>query len=207
MRTHTNQDQLNLIEETSIELKFQKGNSISTRTAWMIAFFLQIFGITFILFLFFLLGVLFFVSIRRGDLGGELLKNLLTFLSPSWTISIIVLTIVLLSFASSLYSPLFTFWIFDRRNREMRKITTSLLGKTKVITTIPFDNVKFIDFKDHPEDHDSLGFTNLFIMLKSDKYVTLSASSGYMNINEDKRIASLKHHEAMAKKMADFIWG
>lgn len=200
---HSNQKQLNLIKETSIELKFQEGNSISTRTAWMISFFLQIFGITFIFFLFFLLGVLFFISIRRG----ELLKNLLTLLSPSWTIFIIVLTIVLLSLVSSLYSPLFNFWIFDRRNQEMCKTTTSLLGKTKVITTIPFDNVKFIDFEEHPEDSDSLAFTDLFIILKSDQYVTLSASSRYMSINEDKRIASLKYHEDMAKKMADFIWG
>jgi prophage antirepressor-like protein len=104
-----------------------------------------------------------------------------------------------------LYASHFTLWVFDRLNREIRKTTTNISGKTKVIRTIQFDNVKFIDFEHHAADTDTNAFSDLFIMLKSGKYITLSASPSAFR--EDKIMANQKHHETMAKKMADCIWG
>lgn len=197
---HSPHVQLNLIEETSIELKFQEGSSISTRTAWMNSFCGSIAVTAFIFFVVIPIGVMIFS--RRGA-DGWLLDKLWT--NPSRTIVISVFTIVPLSFVSSFYSTHFTLWVFDRLNREMRKTTTSVLGKTKVIKTIPFNNIKLIDFEHHAADVDSNAFTELFIVLKSGKAMTLSVSPSAVSGN--KIMANQKHHEDMAKKMTDFIWG
>ncbi|WP_055075174.1 hypothetical protein [Pseudanabaena sp. 'Roaring Creek'] len=198
---HSNSVQLNLIEETSIELKFQEGSPISARKAWMNSFFGSVFSMAVILFFFFPIGVMLFS--KRGPQGdildGGILNNLLS--SPFRAIFIIVL----LSFVSSLYASHFTLWVFDRLNREIRKTTTNISGKTKVIRTIPFDNVKLIDFEHHAADPDTNAFTELFITLKSGKSMTLSVSPSA--VSGDKIMANQKHHEAMAKKMADCIWG
>jgi hypothetical protein len=189
---HDNSEQLNLVQETYQELKFQFDKhrraeaSIKKRTNWIKIL------ISTASFLFF---AWFFIK------AGFSLSVVGTF---SYTALIPLIGVLLFSFLIFAYlSPYSAAWVFDSSTRQLRQATHRLLWGQST-RSFPFDSIQEI-IVDKAEDSDNEYriCTYIYIVLVSGKAIKLS-QSGYFTDAREKAIA-LKHHQDIAQKMRERI--
>lgn len=183
------ESQLQIVHETSQEITLQIGE-IPKAAVMKKAKVSMILGLIIMLSLISFVLVFVFINNRAEMLIAQNSFYLFYLLPLVFVISSIVMI------ALGFYSPLFIFWTFNCSNQEIIKSTTNLLGKTHTYT-FPFNEVEGIHVKEHHDSPQAL--TELYMVLKSGKQLTLSVSS-YTHKESEKAI-NLEYHQLLAEKM------
>lgn len=183
--------QLHLIHETSLELTFQLGTIPQSaklmKKAWISWFLNLVVGVLFVGFTLVFMNA--FINTKRT------IPIPSSSFHPFYLFFAIFIIAPIIMSIYGLYSPYFTIWTFDRLSQRLVKTTTNLWGKNTYI--FPFHEIKTIEVEEHHDDRHTV--TELYMVLKSGKQLTLSVSS--YTINENEKADNLKYHQRIAEKM------
>ncbi|MHC0064038.1 hypothetical protein ACWATR_14230 [Nostoc sp. UIC 10890] len=181
------ESQLQIVQETSLELTFQLGvqpKSAAFKNAWISCCVNLVIAV---------LVIGFIYTLMRNMTNDPNIPSRNSFFYYIFGIWMLGPIIILISIPFHKY---FTVWTFNRTRQQIFKTTTYLFRKdhTKIFS---FSEVKSIQVEQDYDDSDAC--TELYMVLKSGKEMTLSQSS--YNSNTSKQVSDLQFHEEIAQKM------
>jgi hypothetical protein len=189
---YDNSEQLNLVQETHQELKFQFDRHRHTEAIAKKRF-------TWIKTLISSASCLFFVWYC---VKANLLSSVASTFSYPAVIPLIA--VLIFSFLIITYlSPNSIAWVFDSPTRQLKQ-TAHRLFWGRSTRSFPFDSIREIVVdKDQDSDNEHRICAYIYIVLTSGKAIKLS-QSGYFTDMREKAIA-LKHHQEIARKMRERV--
>lgn len=182
--------QLQLIQETSLELTFQLGvqpKSTALKKARISCYVNLVVAVLFLGFIYVLM---------RNIANDPNIPNIpsrnsfINYILAIWMVGPMVMLI------SIPFYKYFTVWTFNRTNQQILKTTIYLFRKdhTDIFSVSEVESI--LVEQEHDAPHAS---TELYMVLKSGKQITLSESS--YNDNLSQQASDLKYHEEIAQKM------
>jgi hypothetical protein len=103
-------------------------------------------------------------------------------------------------FIYAFYAPLYISWTLDRSSQTIIKNGTNLLDKTRTYE-FNFNEIQSINVEEHHDRPHAL--TELYMVLKSGKQLTLSVSS--YTFKEHEKANNLKYHQSLAEKIRYYV--